>query len=268
MVAPILVGAALGGRAAAGITTTSGRVVAGSAKAITRQTTKASRQKSFSGVNRTRESSLLRRQAFKQAGKYEFDDSPNNAATDKASVYRNQLAAQNSISILRNRANRLAEQQGIEQQLENFSAGRQHPNRLIKGVKTLYNAYKTAKGLVRSAEIAPFLAYLYAAQALFAMLFFATYYLEKDWWFVSWVVPGELILGLSWVVIICIGFMSMFIAFFTYNTMLLKSVILVTGMICFIGYFAPYVFIIPWVFVWMLVINMTNIMSTVHAIRE
>ena len=60
----------------------------------------------------------------------------------------------------------------------------------------------------------------------------------------------------------------MLMAAFAYNTLLFKSVILVTGFICLAGYFAPYIFIIPWVFIWMIVINMTNIMNTVKAIKE
>jgi len=225
--------------------TAASHVVAGSARATTRQRKKSSRTASLQMIN---------------------------LSNKLASPY-NQISNRNTSAIAHNRLTSLARRQ-IAEHLKTDDQSASVPrtikraNRLLKTAKTLYNAFKVARGLAVSAEIAPFLGILYVPQFLFALLFFGTYYVEKEWWFISWAIPGEKIAGLAWVVIICIGTISMLMAAFAYNTLLFKSVILVTGFICLAGYFAPYIFIIPWVFIWMIVINMTNIMNTVKAIKE
>ncbi len=206
---------------------------------------------------------MVRKSAFEQAGKYGYAESGNTM-----NPYRTKAANQNLTAIARNRVARLAAEEIAERLPEEMQqAAAKAQNATMRALNTTWQAMNTAKGLTASAEIAYPVAMLYIPQFLFALLFMATYYVEQDWWFVAWVVPGELLLGLSWIVIICIGIISMTVAALAFNRLLINSTILITWFICFAGYFAPYIFIVPWVIIFMFVVNFVNVLNTANAVR-
>jgi hypothetical protein len=118
-----------------------------------------------------------------------------------------------------------------------------------------------AKAAIASFEIIGLYVWFYPFQFLFALLFMAVYTIEKDWWLFSWFVPGNLLMGFCWLAIIFIGTIFMIKAPLIYSasgTKLFNTWVILMYFVCFAGYFAPYLFIIPWLIVWAIVVTLSQ----------
>ncbi len=119
---------------------------------------------------------------------------------------------------------------------------------------------KKVKAIVRGGFIAYALAWFYPVQLLFALLFILAWGAASMGGITGWLVSGvaETVMMLSWMLLIALGTGFMIYAalmfFFSRIQVWGHTSVLFMFAVCLAGYFAPLLFLFPWVFLWIAVV--------------
>lgn len=89
-----------------------------------------------------------------------------------------------------------------------------------------------------------------AIQFLFGILFGVSIALEDSW--AGWVVPGEALALLTWIMCILIGSYTMIVAGFMMQKYLKQTPTALAFGVCFVLNWIPFFFIIPWTAIWVI----------------
>ncbi|MFT7507141.1 MAG: hypothetical protein ACI92I_000280 [Acidimicrobiales bacterium] len=126
-----------------------------------------------------------------------------------------------------------------------------------KGNFVKKNAKRIRAGSV-GLGIAAILSWIYIIQIAFFVLFITTFYYADSVGFMGQYIPSELLLILTWIIIMLIGLGSMAYAAMAFSTAgvawLGMNKDLMFGLFCIL-YICPFVFVVPWVFIWIFVVT-------------
>jgi len=123
---------------------------------------------------------------------------------------------------------------------------------------TIKKGAKKVKSLSAAGTLAYTLVWFYPVQLLFSLLFIFMIYVEEEWYWRGMFIPAEEMYMLSWVLLIALGTGFMLYAFAVFAIARVQlfrhPMIFLTFCLCLGGYWAPYLFLFPWVFLWIAVV--------------
>ncbi|MFT5849381.1 MAG: hypothetical protein ACI9H6_000188 [Patiriisocius sp.] len=123
--------------------------------------------------------------------------------------------------------------------------------------RTLKALKRKNRAKIRGLMIMYSATFFYIPQFFFAFMFISAVGLETNWKWLSYFLPTEEILGLGWLgaslsgILMLIGAVFMFAAA---RVKLTDSGTLAVFAVCVAGYLAPYLFLFPWVLLWVYVV--------------